>query len=140
MSSRSSSSVNFSRFSTSDTLRVSSRLAESISRPARVTSRANLSGRIAASPRPLDLPRRPTCVTGGLFTVLAGSKPLPWRSRSMARRASASSRSPAGSSTLAFWRQRSTQAISSRSLAYSVSKTLPLPRAPSAFTAGRRVP
>ena len=88
-------------------------LADSISRPARVTRRAKRSGRIAASPRPLERVRRGAS-RSGRSTISAGSKPLSWRSWSRPRRLSASARSSSGASTSAFWRQRSTQAISSR--------------------------
>jgi hypothetical protein len=82
--------------------------------PARVTRRAKRSGRIAASPRPLERLRF-GCSSSGRSTIFAGLKPFSWRAFSSSRRFSASSRRSSGPSTSAFARQRRTQAISSRS-------------------------
>ena len=99
MSSRSSSPVSSSRWRRSATPQPLARFADSISRPARVTRRAKRSGRIAASPRPLERVRRGAS-RSGRSTISAGSKPLWWRSWSRPRRLSASSRSSSGAEHL----------------------------------------
>ena len=76
MSSRSSSSVSSRRSRSSATRSRSPSLADSISMPARVTRRAKRSGRIAASPRPLEraaarrLAQRPVDDLGRLEAVV----------------------------------------------------------------------
>ena len=100
-SSRSSSSVSSRRWRRSAICSRSPFFAASISIPARVTRRAKRSGRIAASPRPLERARRGAS-RSGRSTTSAGSKPFSWRSRSSATRLSASSRRSSGASTWAF--------------------------------------
>jgi hypothetical protein len=142
MSSRSSTSLTFNSSHTSATPSRRSLRAASISRPARVTRRANRSGRIGDSACPFERLGREVVAASaaGRETVAAASNPPLWRSRSTSIRSAASSASSVGASTVAFCRQLSTQATSWRLDAYGVSKIIPRPGAPSDLRAGRSSP
>ena len=95
MSSRSSSSVSSSRSRRSATCSRSPPLADSISIPARVTRRAKRSGRIAASPRPLERLRR-GCSRAGRSTTFGRLEPVLVALAQQVEALSASSRSSGG--------------------------------------------
>ena len=122
MSSRSSSRLTFSSSSTVSTDSRACSRAAPIRRPARVTSRANRSGRITDSERPFadrGLLLLPSAI--GRETVSATANSPLWRFRSSSSRSAASFARSSGSSRVAFSRQPSTQEISWRDEAYSVS-------------------